>query len=405
MNKIFGGVCLIAGTAIGSGMLALPIILASFGIFYSVLLIISIWLLTYYTSLVSIELNLQAGQGFSLGKLGKLYSGKGAELIGVLSIKIISYALLSVFIYGISSVIQKMIMEFYGYSFSFELIALFSAVSAMLILSLSMHLIDHINRILFYCLLISIATIIFGLLIVIDWNNAPINVTSCTFKDLRLAIPVMFTSFGYQTIFASLVQYFDNDAIKLKKACFWGSLIPTVVYALWFIVILTVIHNHDIDFYTAMANGSVDVSNMILKLSEIANITYMKILVWYLSILAIFTSLIGLGIGLTSAWEDILSKGSSEVNFSVKIQALLLSFIPSLLIAVIVPNAFVKMLSFAGMILVIIAVLLPLYLLQKAQINKLYYYILTSKLIRCIAVLFGLCIITMEVLNIFFKGI
>ncbi|MFV9991176.1 MAG: aromatic amino acid transport family protein, partial [Candidatus Midichloria sp.] len=196
MNRTIGGVCLIAGTAIGSGMLALPIILASFGIFYSIILILTIWLLTYYTSLVSIELSLQAGQGLALGRLGRLYSGKGAELLGILGVKVISYSLLAVFIYGISSAIQKMLIDF-GIEFNFKVIALLSTCSVIGMLSLSMGLIDRINRMLFYALLFSVGIIIFGLLIVMDWSTIPINMSDIAFKDLRLAVPILFTSFGY----------------------------------------------------------------------------------------------------------------------------------------------------------------------------------------------------------------
>ncbi|AEI88887.1 amino acid permease [Candidatus Midichloria mitochondrii] len=404
MNRTVGGVCLIAGTAIGSGVLALPIILASLGIFYSITLMLTIWLLTYYTSLVSVELSLQAGQGLALGRLGRLYSGKGAELLGILSIKIISYSLLAVFIYGISSVIQKMLIDF-GIDFDFKVIAFLSTCSVIGTLSLSMGLIDRINRMLFYALLFSIGIIIFGLLIVMDWTTVPIGMSDGAFKDLRLAVPILFTSFGYQTIFATLVQYCRQDSSKLKKACFWGSFIPTITYILWFVVILVVINNYDPYFYSLMTNSLVDVGSMILKLSQIANITYMQIVIWCLSILAILTSLLGVGMGLMNSWEDILNKGRVGASFPVKVKSLLLAFIPSLFIALVVPDAFIKMLSFAGMILVIIAVLLPLYLLQKIKTNKLHYSILTSKFIRSIAAVLGIVIILMEIINIFYKGI
>ncbi|WHQ47207.1 MAG: amino acid permease [Candidatus Midichloria sp.] len=402
MNRTLGGIYFIAGTVIGSGILALPIILANLGNFYSIILTLTIWLLTYYTSLVSVELNLQAGQGLSLGKLGRLYSGRGAEFLGVLSIKVISYSLLSVFIYGISSVIQKMLIDL-GIDFNFKVIAFLSACSVIGMLSLSMRLIDHINRVLFYTLLFSIGLIIFGLLIVMDWTNIPINIGDIAFKDLRLAVPVLFTSFGYQTILAPLVQYCQQDSSKLKKACFWGSFIPTITYILWFVVILVVISNHDSTFYFSMTNSSVDVGSMILKLSQIANTTYIQIIIWCFSILAIFTSLVGVGMGLMNSWEDILNKEKVGVSFLIKIKSLLLSFIPSLFIALVVPNAFIKMLSFAGMILVIIAILLPLYLLQRIKTEKLHYSILTSRFIRFVAAVFGIAIILMEIINIFYK--
>ena len=402
MNRVVGGICIVASTIIGSGMLALPLILASLGIFYSIALISVIWLLIYYTSLASVELNLQAGKGTVLGRLGLIYSGRKAEFIGVISINVISYVLLSVFIYGISSVIQKMLVDLHIVDLSFELVAIFTTFAVVVVLSLSMNLIDHINRILFYGMLVAVSVIIFSLLVVIDWSNLPASNQVMTFKELRLAVPVLFTSFGYQTIIASLVQYCKNDKKQLKIACFFGSLIPNIVYILWFVVILAVIYNNDPIFYASMIAGKIDVSNMILKLIQIANIKYMQAIIWCLSILAIFTSLIGIGIGLMNVWEDILTRNyTRQVNVMVKLQSLSLSFIPSLFIALIVPNAFIKMLSFAGMILVVIAVLMPLYLLHKIRDNKLNYKVLTSNFIRLIAAIAGMAIILMEVINVF----
>ena len=70
MQKQTGAIILIAATCIGSGMIALPMLLVKLGIIPSVLLMLLIWSIIYYTSLVNIELNLQAGDGLSLGALG-----------------------------------------------------------------------------------------------------------------------------------------------------------------------------------------------------------------------------------------------------------------------------------------------------------------------------------------------
>ncbi|BDU60741.1 hypothetical protein FLA4_11510 [Candidatus Rickettsia kotlanii] len=51
--------------------------------------------------------------------------------------------------------------------------------------------------------------------------------------------------------------------------------------------------------------------------------------------------------------------------------ASIVTILPAYIVAVVVPNAFIIILGFAGMILVIIAILLPVYLLYKAKINNL----------------------------------
>lgn len=59
----------------------------------------------YYTSLINLELNLQAGKGLALGRLRRYFSGRIAEIIGMVNLKILLYALLAVFIYGGSSML------------------------------------------------------------------------------------------------------------------------------------------------------------------------------------------------------------------------------------------------------------------------------------------------------------
>lgn len=74
--KITNAISLVAGTCIGAGMIALPITLAKVGLVPSVVAMLCLWLVIYYTALVSVELNLQAGRGLALGALCKFFGGK-----------------------------------------------------------------------------------------------------------------------------------------------------------------------------------------------------------------------------------------------------------------------------------------------------------------------------------------
>ncbi|WP_041404094.1 aromatic amino acid transport family protein [Rickettsia montanensis] len=67
MQKLIGAILLISGTCIGSGMIALPTVLAKLGIIPSIILMFIIWFIMYYTSLINLELNLQAGKSLTLG--------------------------------------------------------------------------------------------------------------------------------------------------------------------------------------------------------------------------------------------------------------------------------------------------------------------------------------------------
>jgi tyrosine-specific transport protein len=52
MNKTFGSTCMIAGTAIGAGMIALPMTLAKLGLIETLVLMLITWLVVYYSALL-----------------------------------------------------------------------------------------------------------------------------------------------------------------------------------------------------------------------------------------------------------------------------------------------------------------------------------------------------------------
>ena len=151
-----------------------------------------------------------------------------------------------------------------------------------------------------------------------------------------------------------------------------------------------------------MKQGGVEVGYMVHQLSGIAQWHYMKLVIWWLSVFAIITSVIGIGMGLINSWMSLLAQ-RIEIKYQKSI-AILLSFAPPLIIALIIPDAFIKVLSFAGMILVIIAIILPLYLLQNSSIVLHNYDILKYRSIRLAAFLFGISVIIMEMINIIFRG-
>lgn len=358
-QKRIGALLLVAGTCIGSGMIALPMVLVQIGIIPSILLMLTIWFVMYYTSLINLELNLQAGRGLSLGALGRLFSGRGAEFIGTISLKLLSYSLLAVFIYGGSSILQ----ELTGYSF--EKVALCYAVVAAALLLLPIKWIDHVNRVLFIGLLGVVGILIAGLAITIAWTDLPL--FSDHYNDPWVwlpLIPVVFTSFGFQVIFHTLTNYCKKDAKMLKQAFYWGSLVPAIVYILWTCCILSVVYHDNPQFYAQMGEGKAEVGTLIQVLSHIAKWQSVQILVWWISLLAIATSVLGVGVGLCDSLKAMRAN---------RVVASILTILPAYLVVIYVPNAFIAVLGFAGMILAVIAVLLPAYLLwQSKKVN--YHY-------------------------------
>nr|WP_266105327.1 aromatic amino acid transport family protein [Rickettsia peacockii] len=89
-----------------------------------------------------------------------------------------------------------------------------------------------------------------------------------------------------------------------------------------------------------------------------------------MSTLAIVRSILGVGVGLCDSLKTMFMNSIPNVVMR-NMTASIVTILPAYIVAVVVPNAFIIILGFAGMILVIIAILLPVYLLYKAKINNL----------------------------------
>lgn len=399
MIKQIGAVLLVAGTCIGSGMIALPMVLAKLGVIPSVLLMAVVWFIMYYTSLIHLELNLQVGHGVALGELGRIFSGRGAEWVGLISLKLLSYSLLAVFIYGEASILQEVIESKWGISYSFDTIAAIFSLIIILLLLLPIQFIDYFNRLLFVGLIAVVGVLLAGLAVSIDWGHMPLFSPRMDISSVWVALlPVVFTSFGFQVIFHTLSNYCRMDPKMLKRAFFWGSLIPAVVYTIWTTAILSIVYQNDFGFYEQMIYGNAEVGELIRVLSDIAQSESIRHLVWGISLLAIATSVLGVGVGLFDSLKKSVVKKIPQNLFSTLLAAFLTIF-PAYLVVVLIPNAFIAVLGFAGMILAVIAVLLPAYLFFRVGTRNLYYPELNNHMLIFISVGVALAVIVCEALN------
>lgn len=100
-NKLFGATLIVAGAAIGAGMLPLPLATYSLGLGNSAVLMVLMWVLGYYASIIALKINLVHGGAFSISELCRRELSPKAVLIADLSIITLFYSLISAYISGI----------------------------------------------------------------------------------------------------------------------------------------------------------------------------------------------------------------------------------------------------------------------------------------------------------------
>ncbi len=352
--SVLGGAFLVAGTSIGAGMLALPVVTAEGGFFPSLLVYFLCWLCMSITGLFLLEGCLRMKKEVNLISLADHYLGLKGKILAWILYLFLFYSLSIAYISVGSSLV--------GLFFPFP--ALLNSLIFVLFFGFFIFQgafwVDRMNLLLMVGLLLSyVSFLVLGGGEVEITRLKPQNWGACF-----LALPVIFTSFSYQGIIPSLTTYLQRDKKKLQKAILLGTSFVFVVYIIWQILILgSVPLEGQYGLFQAKNLGKTAIYPFRAILQNPA-------LYWIgiaFSFFAVTTSFLGVTLGLF----DFLSDG---LNFSRKGKKGLLFFLtygPSLVIQGIYPSLFLKALGYAGGIgCALLLGFLPAWMIYKARYVK-----------------------------------
>lgn len=190
MKKQLNAIFLLAGTAIGSGMLSLPIVLARYELFFSCIIMCLFAWLTYFTSTIRTDLNINSDPNFSLRDVGKYFSGNVASKIGSTSLKLLSYSLIAAYLYGAASLLRAF------FHYDLNVIILITSILIILILASSINIIN-INKKLFVALLLVLFIVIIKLFQNLDFANIELSIPNFYSNSISFVFPIVFSSFGF----------------------------------------------------------------------------------------------------------------------------------------------------------------------------------------------------------------
>lgn len=356
----FTATLLVAGTCIGAGMVSLPLKLAKIGVIPSIVMIILTWLFTYYCSLIYVELVLHSKHYDTTKSFPLEFSGKKAKWIEDWVIILLSYAGLAAYINGCASILRELIC--YDNLF---LLQTFLTIFIVVLFFFPTNWIKEFNSVAFIIFMALLLFILLKMITCIHFSNIPFIISGHT-SEIPGMISLVFVSFGCQVVFYVIKEYCNNDVVMIQKAFFYGTLIPAILYILWSCTVLSIIYGHNSSFFNNMVTGDIAVGDLITELSQCFNFKGLQILVYWIMIFTILTSIIGVGLGLYMKMQKKLEK---KISYA-RIIAIFITILPPYVISVSVPNAFTVTLQFAGALLIIISVLMPTYLYFKAGIEK-----------------------------------
>lgn len=217
-NRTLGSVLIVAGTTIGAGMLAMPLAAAGVGFPVMTVMLVTLWLLMSYTSLLLVEVYQHNPADMGLGTIAKKYLGRPGQLVTGFSMLLLMYALTTAYIGGAGVLISSSLSSWWGLSISVETSIILFTLIGGIVVGIGTHSVDFINRLLFSAKTIFLI-IMLGVMMPhvesVNLINMPLE------KGLVLsAIPVIFTSFGFHGSVPSLVSYMKGDVRKLRMILF-----------------------------------------------------------------------------------------------------------------------------------------------------------------------------------------
>ncbi|OED84533.1 tyrosine transporter [Vibrio splendidus 5S-101] len=350
--KMMGSSLIIAGTALGAGMLAIPMVLAQFGLLYGTLLMVLICFGTTYAALLLLEATIKAGGGLGLNSIARKTLGKQGQLITNGLLYALLICLLMAYILGAGDLLSKLLSNF-----GVELTATTSQVVFTLlagaVVASGTGVIDKLNRALFFVMLASLfATMVFLAPSMTQENL--MQVTSHDHVDLIKTSAILFTSFGFMVVIPTLVSYNHEATDKqLRNMVIVGSLIPLVCYLCW---LFAVVGNLSEEQFRSFKNVSDLMAAFEAQSPWVGNVlsTFTG--------LALLTSFFGVAMSLFNQNKDMFNQNTA-VTYCI-------SFILPLAGSLLAADKFLQVLNYAGIILVFLAVFVPLVMVHKQRFMK-----------------------------------
>ncbi|WP_333889994.1 tyrosine transporter TyrP [Atlantibacter subterraneus] len=356
-NRTLGSTFIVAGTTIGAGMLAMPLAAAGVGFGVTFILLVGLWVLMCYTALLLVEVYQHVPADTGLGSLARRYLGKYGQWLT--SMLFLMYALTAAYISGAGELLASSLSQWLSTTITPTSGVLMFTLVAGSIVCIGTHMVDMFNRLLFSAKIVLLVVMLALMMPHIHQANL---LTMPLEKGLALsAIPVIFTSFGFHGSVPSVVSYLKGDLRKLRLVFITGSAIPLVAYIFWQLATLGAIDSATFSGLIASHGG---LNGLLQAVREVVASPHVELAVHLFADLALATSFLGVSLGLFDYLSDLFQRSRKA---SGRIQSGLITFAPPLVFALFYPQGFVMALSYAGVALAILALIIPSLLVWKSR--------------------------------------
>lgn len=331
---VVGGSLLIAGTSIGGGMLALPVLTSLGGFYPSLGLFLACWLFMAATGLLILEACLWMDGDTNLVSMAEKTLGLPGKIAAWALYLFLFYTLTIAYVSAGGGLVSDLLGNAVP---TWMAMFIFNGVFGSFVF-LGARFVDRVNWLMMLGLGLSYIGFVF-----LGARHVDTDLLQHSNWQLSLlALPVAFTSFGFQGTVPTLVRYMHRDVPKLRLSILIGSFIPLIAYGIWEWLIHGVVPAEG-------ANGLIEAvknnQTAVVPFKHFIEDTRIVFIAEAFAFFAIVTSFLGVTLGL----RDFLADGL-QVKKDREGRTLLCAiiFVPPIIIAMGYPDVFLSALGLAG---------------------------------------------------------
>lgn len=394
LKNAIGGVALIAGTAIGAAVLALPVSTAHLGFLQTIGIYFCSWFFMTLGALYLLEVNLFVGFGTNLITMAEKTLGRFGKYFTWVVYLILLYALTAAYLSGAGAWINQS-LRYFEITLNPFGCALIATLLTMFTIMLGTAVTDWVNRFLMIGLISAFAILLF---VVGEHVQIEPLLSQPNAFDIR-PLPIIITAFGSAIVIPTLTEYLHGKPRQLLYVILIGSVMPLLVYVIWEWAILGIIPLNGNPGLLQIQQHGHPVTDIPAALEALLHNAWITKASSYFSIFALITSLLGVSLSLF----DFLADGLHlHKKLKEKVWLSLITFVPPLIFIIYFPLGFAIALSFAGIFVAILLGILPAMMAWEGRYRlkiQRPLQIIGGKIMIILTIIFFLFVICIECFN------
>ncbi len=359
---ILGGTTLVAGTAIGAGMLALPMASAGMWFSWSIGLMLVSWIIMLRSSQALLEVSMHFKPGHSFHTMVRELLGPRWSFVNGFAVAFVLYTLVYAYVSGGGSIIAQSITSITGDAPPRLLNSLIFALLLTIFIWWGSEAVDRFSILLVGGMVVSYFISISGMMThlrvdtLLDRNGS-----GGEMIFLWGAVSTYLTSFCFHASVPSLIKYMGKEPRTIDASLRYGTIVALVCYVSWLTAADGSISRAD---FKGVIEAGGNVGDLMGAAgNNLKSFFILRILEGF-SLLAVATSFLGAGLGLFDYMTDLCNFDNSR---SGRTKTLLVTFVPPILGGLVWPDGFLPAIGWAGLASAFWAVIIPALLLNSSR--------------------------------------